>query len=311
MNEVFQPLRFHTSTSYQLVKRHIELGFNNIVPLIASSSKLIPFQLYRQNISTYILASGDYISVYVVNYKTGAITDITSQITLTIGTQQRGFGIYDQFATYDGNTTFSTAFRQGIYYIHAVSKDGYHYYSDLFKIGVYDTVTIEYKNSYSFGNLWMNTYFTASYVGKSYDTSEFLEYSEINKNDDNFDIYTYQRSDKIRAVSFFADSNAIDMLKLAKMCDSIYLTDELGLRQTIEIVEISPVAQNKSNYTVIVMKYRVIDESLISVNKNTIQVQYSQIGTPGSVTPPVVTPVTGVLTFNGHDITFDGQTITP
>jgi hypothetical protein len=303
-NKIYQPLRFYTDNASNLALRNAQYGYKNIVPLVASRTKLLPFQLYRPSITTLILSGGDYISVYVVNYKTGVITDLTSQITLTIGTREIGVGDYEQYVTYDGNTTFSSALGQGVYYIHAISKDSYHYYSDLFKVGFFDTIDIEFNNSYSFGNLWMNNfYWKASYEGMTYDPGEFSEYSESNKNDDNLDKFTYQRVDKLRAVSILVDSNGIDTLKMAKMCDSVYITDELGIRQSVEIMDITAEPFNKSNYITCILKYRVIDDSIITVKPTIVTVQYSQTGT-------TVIEAPGVLTFDGRNITFDGQTIT-
>jgi hypothetical protein len=303
-NKIFQPLRFYTDNTSNLSLRNAQYGYKNIVPLIASRTKLLPFQLYRPTLTTFVLASGDYISVYVVNFKTGVITDITSQITLNIGTREIGVGDYEQYATYDGKTTFSSAFGQGVYYIHAVSKDGYHYYSDLFKVGFFETIDIEFKNSYSFGNLWMNDFwYKASYEGMTYDPGEFSEYSEANKNDDNLDKFTYQRVDKLRAVSILVDSNGLDTLKMAKMCDSVYVTDEIN-RQAVEIMEVAAEPFAKSNYITAVLKYRVIDDSMILVNKTNVTIQYRQQGTTVSEAP-------GVLTFDGENIQFDGNTITP
>lgn len=309
-NKTFQPLRFYTDNTSNLALRNAQYYYKNIVPLIASRTKLLPFQLYRPTLTTYVLTSGDYISVYVVNFKTGVIRDITTEISLDIGTREIGVGDYEQYATYDGKTTFTTAFGQGLYYIHAVSKDGYHYYSDLFKVGFFETIDIEFKNSYSFGNLWFSDFwYKASYEGMTYDPGEYSEYSESNKNDDNLDKFTYQRIDKLRAVSVLVDSNGLDTLKMAKMCDSVYITDELSIRQAIEIMDVASEPFAKSNYITAVLKYRVIDDSIITVKPTNVTLKYLQIGTPGSVTPPVVTEIEGI-TLHGTPITLGGTKIT-
>lgn len=307
MNKILQPLRFHTSASLGIAARHLSLGFNNIVPLIASRTKLIPFQVEANFSGEPGHGATYHVNCYAI-HASGTIVDLSAYLTFKFGRIGNGRSSYDIYVTYDGNSTISPL-RQGVYYLH-VNLTGNniastHFYSDYFKVGVYDTVTIEYNNSYTFGNLWMNGFhWKASYACKTYDPGEFAEYSEVNKDDDNYDDPTYNRLDKLRAVSFLGDSNAFDAMKMAKICDSIYITDELGVRQAVEIVEVSPATQSKSNYLAIVIKFRVLSDSIISVIKQSV----TSIGIQTGSNYVEVEAGEGI-TFDGSSITFDGQPV--
>jgi len=311
-NKIYQPLRFYTDNVSKIHLRHDTYGYKNIVPLVASRTQLIPFELFRSVTTPAEWVEGAMVTdIYVVNFKTNVETRVTRYLTLYFGQRVIAPSDYEMYISYKGNSTIP-ALNQGLYYIHAImNTDGttpYHLYSDLFKVGFYSTIDIEFKNSYSFGNLWMRDfYWKASYEGQTYDPAEYSEYAESNKDDDNFDKFTYQRIDKLRAVSLLVDSHALDTLKMSKMCDEVYITDELS-RERIEIIDISGETFNKSNYITAVLKYRVVTDSVISVNKESIIYMGSQYSTGGLA--PAVTLDDGSITFDGEPITFGGQNIT-
>lgn len=297
MNDIIQPLRFYTATSYQLNNRHVLLNFNNIVPLIVDKTHLLPFCLYnaKTDTSEHAITICSAIRLDGLTYNILANMDFEfywdNLITPT-----------KQYIFYPGTSTIP-ALRHGIYYLH-LSDGTNHWYSDLFKVGVYSTCTLEFKHTYSFGNLVMPTgkYYKASYRCYTFDPAEFLEYSDVNKNDDNFDIPAYQRIDKLRTCLLLGDSNAFDAIKLIQLMDTIYITDEIGKRSLIEISEVSQSTKG-GNYMNISLKYRIKDDSIITVNKTLSSLKNTQEGT-AFVTPGEE------ITFNGDPIEFGGEHIT-
>lgn len=303
MNEILQPLRCYDALAKLLVKRHEAIGYKNIVPLIASRTTLLPFLLTcvktdaTENLITTCTA---------VNYKTSVAIDIKSYMAFK-------FGLDDltnptkQYISYDGTSTIP-ALPQGIYYLHLASTDD-EWFAGLFKVGFYTKVcTIEFTNSKSFGNLWTvaestQIYYKATYEAYTFDQGEYSEYSEANKNDDNVDKYTYRRIDKLRVIALLGDSDALDTLQTAKICDTIYLTDEIGNRSLIEIMDVSTTEVGQSNYLTIILKYRIKENSIISVNETQVVYFFDQTGSSHSI-------ATGELTFDGDNIQFDGDNLT-
>jgi hypothetical protein len=201
-----------------------------------------------------------------------------------------------------------TPLTQGLFYIHAVlyGSEETHWYSDDFKCGFYNNViSVSFRNSKSFGNLWMHDfYWKASYTGINYDTGEFDQFDSVRKDIDNHDIFTYRRKDKIRALSLQVDSNGLDAMNMAAMCSDVLITDEIGLQWNAEILGIEPTPIAHSYYHNLIVKYRVVADSIVSVNKIDISLYATQIGVPDGETPPVVVESEGNVIFNGP-IVFD------
>jgi hypothetical protein len=311
-NQVWQPLRFYTALTEKLAYRHAVLKYHNIVPLIASSTALLPFEVvYPVATSLEVIPSVIDVNIYVVNSQTGVIRDISSNLTKLFGKREITPGDYEMYIAYPGLSVI-TALRQGIYYLHVVFMEGetnvYHWYSDDFRVAFCNTITFSFKNSSSFGNLWMHGYYwKASYKGINYDNGDFSEYSESSKTIDQYDRFTYRRKDKIHTTALLLDSNGLDALKMASMCDQVLITDELGLQNTIEIMEITPVPLGLSYFHNTVVKYRIMADSIISVNKQNISLFATQQGSLTIVHP--VEESTGV-TLHGEPIKLGGVPIT-
>jgi hypothetical protein len=268
MNEVIQPLRFYATTTERLHYRNLDLNYKVITPLVMPSTSFIPFILYETLDLTFLAVK----ECKIYNYKTGASMDVIANMNFIFGIDSDS-----TFMFHPGNSTIS-AMQQGVYYL--VVKSGYdnYFYSDLFCVGNYNTVLFEFHNTKSFGKLWMrDEYYRAYYRGWTFDQGEWDEYSESYKDDNNFDYYSYQRKDKLRTVLLMGDSNTIDCLKYMSMCDSVYLTDEVSNRSAISITDVT-VEHKGANYMNVIVKYRITDHSIISVNTNTINKVFEQTG---------------------------------
>jgi hypothetical protein len=325
MNEIIQPLRAYSSLDYMLHKRNETLKLNNIVPLIASNVNLLPFIV--SNIRTYPKETQNIVTTCeVVNIQTGAIHDVVSNLTFKFGYDNQNTPTRE-YIFYQG-TSLISRLPQGNYYIHLKNAQSAtvdnEWFLGPFKIGPFTpSCTFEFYNEKSIGHLWMPSkpsYYKAIYEAWSFDQSEFNEYSEVYPNDDNYDIPTYKRFDKLRAVQVLGDSNTLDVLKIMQMCktnlnysyNNIYLTDEAGKRSLVEIMDIQPEPQGRTNYMSITVKYRVLADSIISVVETpVITAPFMQIGHPPTdpVTPPTPTPVSDGLTFDNEDLTFGGKTL--
>lgn len=307
MNEILQPLRSYSSLAEMLVKRHEYLNYKTIVPLIASRTTLIPFTLVCSKTDTH---EHLITTCTAVNYKTGVAINILANMSFTFGLDNVANPL-KQYIVYTGNSIIY-ALPQGVYYLHLISEDD-EWFVGLFKVGFYTKVcTFEFRNSTSFGDMWMipkqfgittTHYYKAVYEAYTFDQGEFNEYSEANKNDDNFDIFTYQRADKLRAVAILGDSDALDALKIIKMCDTIYLTDERGIRSEVELMEITGDGFGQSNYLTIIVKYRIIGNSIISVNETPVENTFMQTGINEVVE-------SDNLTLGGHPLHLGGTPIT-
>jgi hypothetical protein len=302
MNEVIQPLRFHTSEAYKMINRHTLLNYFNFVPLIVDRSLLTPFQVDCD----YVASTPEYdplTTAELINFRTGEVTNLLPYLTFVhyVDSLSNSTRLYIQFW---GASTLP-AIKYGVYYLHLANTTE-EWWSDQFKTGHYNTVKIEYSNTVSFAGIPVSdrAFMSAMYEGRSFDSGEYLEHSEANKDKDNFDIFTYRRSDKLRNLILRGDSNVIDVCKLAQMCTTVYITDETGKRSLVEITEISPEPVSHSNYVNVILKYRVKANSIISVNLTPSKRLFTQLptGTPD--------PVNIGETFDGEYETFDGQTQT-
>lgn len=297
MNEIIQPLRFYTSTTLQIKNRHTKLGFNNIVPLVADRSHLLPFCLYNSKSNS----TESEITVCSLIRSDGLTYNILSRMTFEFYWDDL-VNPTKQFIYYDGGSTLLNI-RFGIYYLH-ISDGTNNWYSDYFKIGIYDTCLIEYSNTYSFGNLVMPSgkFYKAYFRSYTYDQGESLEFSEVNKDEDNYDIPTYQRFDDIRTCLILGDSTTKQFLKILPMMDTIYITDELGVRSLIKVTGVDPSSISKGNYLSLALKYYIVENSIISVVKTPSSLKNRQIGADFEA------DVDGI-TFNGETITFNGEPV--
>jgi hypothetical protein len=312
-NQNWQPLRFYNTLSEKISTRHAALKYYNVVPLIVSRTNLIPFQLFKA-----VTTTGDWlqsalgIKIYIVNSLTGVIRDVSSNLTKQYGQRQIATGDYEMYVVYPGLSEI-TPLAQGTFYIHAVLGEGngneYHWYSDDFKSGFFNTVTFSYKNKDSFGNLWMKDfYWKATYRGVTHDEGEYEEFQNTYYDKDQKPKHTYWRKDKIKVCSLLLDSNALDTLNNAMLCDEVYITDELGLMWPVRITEVAPTPIGESYYHNAKVKFIIKSDSIITVNKQAITLVATQIGSPTEDLPVAIE--SGTLTFDNKDLTFDGNDLT-
>jgi len=310
MNEILQPLRVHDSLNYLLAKRHEALKYNVVVPLVADRNKLLPFCI----VQTPQLAWASQLTVTIceaINYNTGKVHNIMPYMTFFHGLDDMTNPNH-QYILYSGNSSLSPL-PQGIYYLRIVQNTKT-WYIGPFKVGFFtNTTTFEWYTSNPFGHAWMKTplsiYYKAVYNSFTYDSGEVLEYSEVQKNRDNYEIPTYQRSDKLRNVVIFGDSDALDCMRYVAMISrevlgTVYLTDEVGKRSIVEITDVEPTGIGNGNYLQISVKYRVKANSIISVNKTPVLNHFRQDALI------VYEPTTVGLTFGDEPLVFGNEPLT-
>lgn len=301
MNEILQPLRMYDTLAYALYKRNEALRFNNIVPLIASSTSLLPFTFscVKNNATPNNITTCE-----AINHRTGKVHDILSYMTFKFGLDDmdnpsRFYGIYT-------GSSIISPLPQGIYRLHLASSDD-EWFSDIFKVGHFRyTTSIEFHNDTSFAHTWMTVpilaLYKATYETFTFDSFEFDEFDEVYKDKDNRDLYSYRRIDKIRSLVIFGDSNAFDCLKMAQLCDMVYITDEVGQRKLARIHDVIPTGIDKSNYAEIIVKYSFDADSIITVTETPVSNFFSQVGTN-------YVAEDDSIEFNNEDIKFGGNSI--
>jgi hypothetical protein len=308
-NQTWQPLRFYNTLAEKISARHRVLKYNNVVPLVVSRTSLIPFQLYRPITDpSHWVTEALNVIIEIVNSHTGVTRNVSSNLTKYFGQRQIGPGDYEMYITYPGLSEI-LPLTQGTFYIHATLGD-YHWYSDDFVSGFYNTVTFSYKNKDSFGNLWMrNFYWKATYRGVTHDEGEYDEFQTTSYDKDQKPRHTYWRKDKIKVCSLLLDSNGLDTLNNAMLCDDVLVTDEIGQQWAIRITEVGQSPIGESYYHNAKVKFIIKSDSIITVNKQTISLIATQTGSLTDPNPPVEIE-SGTLTFDGNDLTFDGNDLT-
>lgn len=310
MNEILQPLRVHDSLSYMLPKRHEALRYNVIVPLVADRNKLLPFCI-AQTVQPTWASQLTVTTCEAINYNTGAVINILPYMTFFHGLDDMTKPTY-QYILYSGNSTLPPL-PQGVYYLKVIQGTRT-WYIGPFKLGFFTNITtFEWYTSSPFGHAWMKTplaiYYKSVYNSFTYDAGEVLEYSEVQKNRDNYEIPTYQRSDKLRSVVIFGDSDALDCMRYVAMISRevlgrVYLTDEVSKRQLVEITDVEPTGVGTGNYLQIAVKYRVKANSIISANKTPVLNHFRQDATE------VYNPTTVGLTFGDEPLVFGNEPLT-
>ena len=307
MNEIIQPLRFYTAEAYRVLNRHAILNYFNFVPLIVDRKYLLPFQVdcAKTNINlSGIEVINELTTASLINYRTGAIVNLLSYLNFEFRVDDLTAPTWQYIRYYKDSALSNQPY--GVYYIHLASEDG-EWYSELFKMGSYaNTITLEYNNSASFAGMQTSdsSFMKAIYEGRTFDAGEYSKHTEGYKDKDNFDIYSYRRFDKLRTLWIRGDSNVADLIEFVQLCSEVYLTDEVGKRSEIEIMEATPETVSRGNYLDIFVKYRIKGNSIISVNSTPSYQWFVQVPAGGTI--PVGETFNDLIeTFDDKIETFD------
>lgn len=310
INEIVQPLRFHTAEAYRMIHKHELLNYLNHVPLIGDKDLLIPFTLSCEKTHT---TYNDLTTAEVINNRTNQVIDLLPYITTTqyLDNSTNPTRLYIQY--WNTMSDQFTSLKHGIYYLHFKNDDG-EWWSDCFKIGFFEkTVTFLYQPSYSFSGIPIRNLKTwkAVYEAIFTDTGEYQKHSVFNKDQDNYDVYSYERFDKIRNINIhIGDSNVMDVLNLIQAVshrkdDIVYIIDEVGKTVPVEITEISSQPIGASNYMNIIVKYRVRYNGVNTSDRRPISTTgYTQYP------PDIPVPELTGETFDDKFETFDDKTET-
>jgi hypothetical protein len=301
--EIVQPLRFHTEDEYRLINRHLLLNYLNFVPLIADKKRLLPFTLFCEK--TGLTSVNEITTAEVINYRTNQSIDLLPYLTFVFSFDDADNPTKQYIQYWDNISGQFPGLKQGIYSLHLKSADE-EWWSDQFKVGYYDrTISFLYQAPYSFAGITISPkFYKATYQGSSYDTGEYSEHSVVSKDQNNYDRYSFFRSDKLRGVSFLGDSNAVDLIKQIiqplSFMGIVYLIDEVGKTRAVEISEVTPEPVSRSNYLNIILKYRVKDNSINTSERTPMVKVHTQY-------PPETEPTIAGETFDGEYETFDGE----
>ena len=285
MIEIKQPLKFYSTNGQQLRYRNAKEGSKNMYPLYVSRTALMPFILQREkDMSTQALQYTKILptSIIATNILTNATYDITANITFryaVLSTNPEVSTGYD-FALYKGDSVIS-ALPQGLYEIAITDSAGNTFYSETFKIWFpTKSVKFEYRNSFSFNNHWFfgnDFFFHMAFETVTIPKGEYDEYLATENDRYEHTYKTEQRKDEIFTVPLIVDENVYSAIQIMEMCDTVYLTDELGIRNKIDITGVN-VEDIIGNNLQITIDYRIPANMLTRTSQN-IQFIGESIGT--------------------------------
>jgi hypothetical protein len=275
MHETYQPLRIYTSDEYKLRKKQDRRGFNNLPKLIVDRTHLTPFIVKRIKTNT---SEAEYrtlltfSSIKIINVYTLAEKDITENLSFMYGVRSASEledQVYD-YALYPGTSTIS-ALNQGVYYLYFIDSASNVFYSEDFRIWFPKySVKFEYTNSTDINDLWFynDQYYAMQFQSITYSTADFETFKSVLNNYYNHEVIARMAKDEIFAVEIFADVTILGAVHAMQFCDTIYLTDDCGKRNRIEITEIIPNESTQGGHVNLTIRYRLADNTMTSANKN-------------------------------------------
>lgn len=261
-SELYQPVRFYSSTSRQFFERNPYLNDCEIPLVTVNKQQLFPFLLTRDNINDII--SAVYLKnrsgvTQKISYSGVYNKDIKSLFTFEY-TETDPAGT--DYIRYYANTNLSTNLPLGIFYLEIT--DGTNtWYSDYFKIGHYtETVELEYYNTRDFaGFLYSNSYKNrVKLYGFIQDNGEYVTYKETIEDFNKNQITVYHREQKLYQLTILVNSALYDAVRIMAMHDTINLTNRLSESSQIEVTELIPTTIEGTAYMKLVIKFRIKDD---------------------------------------------------
>jgi len=274
MRDTYQPLSIYSSQEYQLRVTQGLINHNVIPTMYMSRTHLLPFIVHR-------LKPGDDISeqntivhftiIEVQNIHNNKTYDILENLAFQFGVRADNDLVnqYHDYALYRGESTIP-ALPQGVYQLYLKDDNDNEFYSEIFKIFFPQyTVKFEFNNSKDINDLWFfeNLYYTFEFEAITYSTAEFDELLSVIVDKWDHNVKTKQRKDEIMGVDIFADTRILRAFHALEFCDTVYITNETGQRNLVEITEITPNQSTRGGHAEFTVKYRIIENMLTSERK--------------------------------------------
>lgn len=277
MIDIFQPLRIFTAEEYQLRYRQSLLNYRPVLSLYVDRRHLLPFCVRR--IKQYSDLAGqkrkiDFTTIQVQNIHNSNIYNILNNLAFDYQFRSDDLlednEVYD-YAFYRGASTI-TALPQGEFQLYLVDEDSNEFYSEIFRIGFPQfTVKFEYKNSRDFNDLCFanSTYYFKMEFSEviTYSSGDYDEFKSIVQDNEYHEILSYGKADKLMSVNVLMDEYLLDAAYLMKFCDTIYITNELNVRNRIKITEIVNNGSTKGGHADIDIRYYIVNNTLKSIKQ--------------------------------------------
>lgn len=267
MIDIAQPLKVFSDSGKDLRTKQNLRNWINYPSLYIPPTSLIPFVVQREKSVEDIGEWFDMVkitSVIADNVITGKQTNLTSYLTFDYGVRSLSDTAYE-FALFRANDAIpSGTLKQGKYQLIITDEDANVFYTEVFRIWKPDiTIKFEFRNSFSFNDMWFfgeDFYFEMEFEGATYSKQEYLEFlNTISDINNHIGAKTKQVKDEILMATFRSDKNITEAIELMDMCDEIYITDELGNRNKIEILDISTDEVTKGGHSVLSVEFRIIE----------------------------------------------------
>jgi len=284
MIDVVQPIRFYLNSDYLLAHKQQHNRYRYYPTLVIDRTHLLPFQVTRQ--TTGIQSQGTlYDRINIASVKLYDLdnnyTELISYLTFKryvdskyIGGDGRTAGTTGYFThanVYEGNNTIP-AIAQGDHYL-VITDDktpANVWTSSRFRVCFPSSlVTFEYTNSRSINNVVHPTTYKIPIETVTFDSGEFSEITKKYADDIENETTNFHKIDKLYSCSLnTCDQYTLDALMFMTMNETIYVTDETGLRSEIKIhsVDSQPIAQ--SNHSQVTIKFWKPENQLISTSRN-------------------------------------------
>lgn len=251
-NNNLSVLPFYMSLSKQNHRKDYVYG--DIFQLFTPDRKILPFQIIRESRIENI------VGVHLINYSTGVLVDITSQIIangLTINRyESKGYDVI----VYDGKLLLTSETPEGLYYL--VLSDGVStWYSEVYtvvrntdsylKIKYRDPVNLEFKDGVlDFSNNFYFELYLKTQVGKP--EYEFDE--QVDKRD-GYQFIEKQISEKTYRFNFLAPEYLLDAMRIIRMMEDVTIYSN-GDTYTIDQFLMTPKWQDGGALAVVEVEFQ-------------------------------------------------------
>jgi hypothetical protein len=301
MNNI-QPIKFYSSRAETLSARKAIRGDYSVPSIVIDRNSFIPFCLKRvktQHNTEEVAAKYPITTCNIINVDTGKVINLLSKFKFNIGTgKQIAYTSAEEYILYAGNST-NLNLPKGLYYFEI--KDSYDYpgetynswYSNDFRLTFKSkTVKFEFRNAYTLSDndIWFPEtinripfFYILELPMPTYETGEYFDFADSIKDINEFSQYGFQVFYKIRGCKFIVDSDVLDCIKLIKLISNaptgtVYMTDESGTRNLIEItdLQIEPIS---GHYATVDVKYRVKDSEIRSNLLQSVEATFYQEST--------------------------------
>jgi hypothetical protein len=302
VNKLVQPFRFYTNRNYSLSYRHEQNGHYKVSPLVIDKDHLIPFCLTRFRAVSTQEEQGEkwpITEVNLLNVRTNVSENIIDHFPFVIAYSGNDNTRQKEHIVYLGNAV-DLGLKQEVYRL--IIKDNYShvgYSANIWTSNDFRVSFPQHPIKFEFrmkpghdmldNDLWYypysvnnsTFYYEMTLEAWTSDHGEYSKYSESNTEGIyNNTVNGFQVMSKLRVCQVMGDADTIDCLQLMQMISldhegEVFITDETGQRQQIEIKDLN-VEPQKGDYMSIMITYKVIGTEIRSNKRNNINILYYQ-----------------------------------